>query len=283
MSEIQTFVIEESFCRLSKAAVWICVGFVMLAVALPFLPDDDRSSNPNALYVVSVVGTAFFGILGLCGFRIAQQLPFYSIALDNEGLWPAHVPRDIGLVRWERIHSVKERPHLQRLDLLDASGTVLIKLEYQLSDFETLRELLVQRTKRPGSYVFHPSQLAKSPLYHVLTIGSLVGFSLLGFYVARTSPLLGYGGVGVTVALILHEYLTTVSRLVVTKECLELTYPLHRRRIGSKAIADIRMGDLFVKGSRLPEVGIVVHGERKPIRLRGLGMSCFALHQMLTE
>ena len=148
-SDIRTFEVDRSFAALSKWAPWLLIAFVLLFVALPFLPNGDRPSNNFGTIGLSVFGVIFFGVLGWYGFRIAKQLPQCSVSVDRDGLWLAHLSKERSLIRWEDVHSTREHMYLQRLDLLDKKGHVLIKVEYQLSGFETLRALLLEKISLP--------------------------------------------------------------------------------------------------------------------------------------
>ena len=278
--DAETFAINRSFAVLSKGAAWLLSAFVVLFVALPFLLYGDRPPEPIGIMALSVFGTCFFGGLGWYGFRIVKRLPYCAVSVDDEGLWPAHLSRDTALIRWNRVHWARERPFLQRLDLLDANGEVLMKLEYQLSGFEALRARVVENAQPPAPPAF-PATYAKPLAWHVFHIACIAGFSLLGWYVGEEDPLLGYGGMAFVVALIVREYLATVSRLTLLRDRLRIAFPLRTRELARTQLQSAQIGDLFNQGSRFPEVGLYVRDERKPIRLRSLGVDAVTLQQTL--
>jgi hypothetical protein len=186
-------------------------------------------------------------------------------------------------VPWHSSKAVRERLRLQRLDLLDERGALFIKLEYQLSGFDRLRALVLEKMPRAHLRPSLPATFGKSTAYHLFQTGWIVGFTLLGWCVGQTSPLLGCGGMRLLIGLILHDYLTTVSKLVVTAEGLEIRCPLSFRKLRFSEVAAVEMRDMFYRGYRHPEVGLFVVGVRKPIRLRGLGSDAAHLYQVLSQ
>jgi len=278
----KTYTIDKGFAVLMRAAPWIFAAFVALATALPFLPDDGRPRNPAAVLGLSAFCILFFGALGWWSWRIARRWPHYAIAVDEDGLWPAHLSKERALIRWAQTHDVKERPFLQRLDVLDVEGNVLLQLEYQLHDFESLRALLLQKLPTRATPSL-PATYRKARIYHVFHIAGLLGFSLLGLFVGETNPLLGYGGMGVLVAAILFEFLKTPSQLSISQSQLQITYPLRTLTFYPAQISAVRLGDSFHEGARLPQVGVFIHGQEKPIRLLGLGVDAVQLQRTLEQ
>lgn len=279
--DVKTFVIGRTFSALSKGTPWVFVALVVFSIALPFLPGY-RQSNPIGAVSLSVLGVCFFGVLGWYGFRIAKRLPYCAVSIDKDGLWSAHLSKETALIRWGQVHSTRERVYLQRLDLLDSHGNVLIKLEYQLSGFETLRALLVEKMQRPTAQTA-PLAYAKRSIYHAIYIVSIAGFSLLGWYIGMSNPLLGYGGMAILVALIGHEYLKTVSRVTLLRDRLQLGYPFRTREVFRAELEGVEITDVRNQGTSHPEVGLFIRGENKPIRLRGLGVDAVNLHQTLEQ
>ena len=281
-SDVKTVAIDRTFATLSKVAPWVLAAFVLFFVALPFLPNGGHPRNPAGVIVLSLFGVCFFGFLAWAGFRIAKRLPYCTVSIDKDGLWPAHASKATALVRWDQVHSTKEHPYLQRLDVMDASGMVLIKLEYQLSQFDSIRALLLEKVPRPVRSMA-PVTYAKTIIYHACYVVGLTGFSLLGWYVGMSNPLLGYGGMAILVGLILYEYLTSVSRVVILPDRLQIGYPLRAREFPRARVEAARIGDFYNQGVRHPEVGLFIHGEKKPIRLRGLGTDALNLQQTLHQ
>ena len=81
--------------------------------------------DPMALRIVAWIALASFSWIGWRLYREWRQLPFHDVSVDAEGIWPAHRARTGGLIRWEQIATVRQRPHLHRLGLLNGAGVHL--------------------------------------------------------------------------------------------------------------------------------------------------------------
>jgi hypothetical protein len=277
----RTFVLDRSFSELSRWAPWGLVAFVLFFLVLPFLPDQTRPAFGTGIVGLSGFGVLFFGVLAWLSFRIAKRLPQSSVSVDEDGIWPTHLTREKSLVRWKDVHSAKERLYLQRMDLLNASGAVLIKIEYQLTGFEQLRALLVEKVSlQPQS---DSKRFRRPSVHHLFYIGGIAAFSALGMYIGPIQPVLGYGGMAVLVARITHEYLTTVSGIDLLSDRLRLAFPHKALEVLRGEVESVQIGDAFNQGARRPEVGIFVRGRRKPFRLAGMGIDAVPLHRVLEQ
>lgn len=288
MTALQTFVIDKKFAQLVKISVGVCFAFTLLGIALPFLPDDAspngccQPASPIRIYIVSVVCTLFFSALALYSIRTLKALPLRSVAADDDGLWLAHLSKDKGLVRWQNIATVRERPILQRLDLLSESGGVLLKLEYQLTQFSQLRSLVMEKTSGQVGIPSLPITAAKPLIYHLFYAFGLVGFGALGWQVGPESPWLGYVGMSGLVVVIAYEYLTTISKVTIDREHLFIAYPTIQRSYLWADIDSVRISDVFDQnGGMHPQLNVTAKGCEKPFQLRGLGMDAVALHRLV--
>ena len=281
MSDVpeQSFEVEPSFSRLSKISIWIFAAMAIAFAAVPIVQENPlEPSRQDAAFALTGL---IFAALGIWAYKISVELPLAAISLDSDGLWRTIVGKRTGLITWDRIYSVRERPLLQRLELLDRIGNVLIKLEYQLSNFELARRFVLDQL--PNSYRLDvlPVTFSKPAVYHVVTIAITVAFVALGAYAGLSNPLLGYGGVGIVVLLCITEYLGKVYEIRVERSHLDLAYPLRRVRLHPSDISDVGVSDQFHKGVRLPEVVLVVRGRNKGISLSDLGPDTLTLCLLL--
>ncbi len=288
MTVPQTFVIDKKFGQILKVSLGVFVAFTLLGIALPFLPDDasaaecTQPASPIRTYIVSLVCTLFFAALALYSLRILKALPLQSVAADNDGLWLAHLSKGAGLVRWQDIAIVRERPILQRLDLLSEGGNVLLKLEYQLTQFSQLRSLVIDKTAGQVAIPALPVTAAKRPVYHLFYAVGFIGFGALGWKVGPESPWLGYLGMTGLVVVIAYEYLTTVSKVTIDRDCLVIAYPTVRRSYPWADIDSVQLSDVFDQnGAMHPQLSVTVRGGGKPFCLRGLAMDAVALHRIV--
>lgn len=139
------FAVAPSVVGWLRFSAWGCVMLAVLNTSAILFYAGPEWPPKLAGHVLLAGISIFLAALAWGAFRQLGQIRFSAIAVDADGLWPAHLPKDRHLVRWEGVKGMRERPFLQRLDLLDASGNVLLKLEYQLVGFDLLRAVVAQR------------------------------------------------------------------------------------------------------------------------------------------
>ena len=275
-NEVKTFKINRSYTRFSWVAPLVFFALSLLSVGLLFLP-----GNFIALMAVSGFCIFFSSLFLWRSYRRAKQLPFSSINADQDGLWPTHLSKEAGLIKWNEVHSIKTNLHALRLNLLDANGNVLIKLNYQLSDFNLFWSLLLEKALKPVK-LSYPIKYGKGSFYHASFIVGLVVFLLIIWYFRMFIPDFGYVIVAVGIGGIFYTYLTRVSRVEILRDNLIIAYPYRSRMLYRVDIATIKMVDLFAKeGVREPAVQIFIRDSNRPIELPILGMDAINIYQAL--
>ena len=280
--ERQTFAPARSYARLLWFGVVFFAAFAVLSIGLAVFDSQESPENKGALVVYFVLTILFVGF-AYGSFRGIRQVENAPVSIDDDGIWPDHIGKSEGLVRWEDVHSIKERQYGQRLELLGEDGSSLIKLEYQLSGFENLRQIVLANTRQPRVDIECPATFKKPALYHIFNVVFIIGFAGLAYYVGQTSPVLGILAFIVVVLLGTAEYLRTVYELTIDKRSIHLRYPVRGRSFDVSEVTAIELSDQFVKGARHPEVIILSHSHQKPIRLKQLGIDASALHDLLSR
>jgi len=121
----------------------------------------------------------------------------------------------------------------------------------------------------------------KSTWHHLFSIGSLIGFVVLGWYAGPTQPLIGYGGMALLVAVIARECATTPFRLRITSSALEIDSPYRRQRVPKERVSRIEIEDELVNHARHPRVTVHLTDASKPIPLKALGLQSVELYRIL--
>jgi hypothetical protein len=263
--------------RLMLASPWLMGAFTLLAVSLPFLPDDGAARNKAWEWAIAACGALFFGAWTWVAVKTVRQLRTYAISLDETGIWPAHRPRDSSLLRWQEVRGLRERPVLQRLELLDASGHARLSLEYQLERFEYLRGIVVQRAALATAYA---QALALGIGHHVISVGVLIAAVAGGLYIFDEQPFLGAICIIVLGGALAWEYLTTPSGLQIRPSAIVIEWPGRRREIRPQDVQAIELGDSFANYARHPQVRITDRWGKQVV-LRRLGQSAAQLHRTL--
>lgn len=261
----------------------VFIAFLALGLALPFLPDENKG-NPNATVFATTICTVVFGFLSVLTWLTLKRLPYADVVVDDDGIWSMYLGKDKGLISWRRIHNVKERPYLQRLDLLDSNNNELLRIEYQLLRFELLRDVLNERTGSQNLEV-HQSEFSKNSLYHLSYLMTVVGFTASVIYIGIGGDYpLGYGVIGVLVVfIIIYEYFVTATGIEITSDGFLVTYPFIKRKIQFVEIEDVVIIDEFHQGKRMPEVWVITKNTKKPFKLKELGVGSNILYKALKQ
>lgn len=276
----ERFALERSTRWLLLAAPWIMLGFAVLCGLLPVIPDEGKPRNESFLLGFSIIGCIGFGVGAWYSFQIVRRLPEAAVSVDEDGLWPTIKSRDEALVPWTTIVRLREREVLQRVEAIDAAGKTVAKLEYQLKDFQRLRAIVLKRASL--THTTRSSDVyQKTAWHHIFSISSIVGFSLLGWYVGQTNPLVGYLGMAFVVALITWEYWTTPYRLRIAGGALEIKAPGRFQRVPRERITHVEIQDEVANHAKHPAVTLLLVGEAKPLKLKALGVQAVELHQVL--
>ncbi len=279
---MQEFNLDKKFKIVMKVCFVVFAAFLVLGVALPFLPDDGKGSAEKT-FILSTMCIVVFGFCTILAWLTLRKLPYVDIIIDDDGLWYKHKQKKHDLVPWKKIDKLKERAYRQCLDVLDSSGRKLIRVEYQLNNFDTLRSILNEKAIDSNQNP-QRTHFSKSALYHLFYAGILTGFSWMGLYVGRNvNPMFGYVGTGILFVIILHEYLVTAFCLDMTGNGLTIIYPIKKRFILYSDISSVEMVDTFHKGSRHPEVWLKTKNTKKPYKFNQLGVDANILYVALKK
>jgi hypothetical protein len=263
---------------------WTFAAIAIFFIALMFLPYDSETTTSTQLrnpIPVYLSGAAFFSFLSWEGFRTARYLRFSSITVDKDGLWFAYLSKERGLIPWLNIADIKEHQSEQCLAILDKNGNTLLKLSYKLDQFDQLRAIVQEKTSTHFKSSKIPITLARSSTYHLLTVSSLVGLSLFGWYSGKSHPFLGYIAIAI-IAAASYEYLTSAWKVIIARDRLIMQFPIFSREYSYTEIKSVQLCDSFFRGIRHPEVGITIDERQRLLRLKGLGVDATTLHHIIS-
>ena len=218
---------------------------------------------PGALAVV-VFG--LFAAFSLRSFRRFRD----SVAVTSDGAW--YLPRkgDPTFLAWGDVATMKVDDTMQRLVLLDATGTRRIRMEYQIERFGQLRDFVVSHTAHirlcsPVVTVFHRTWLS---------MGVLLVFSGIFLIGARQVPQDQHGTsrllIGMAV-LSLFAIAQDPIRVVIEVDAVVIQYLGWKRTIPFSAIAGIELTDMLYRGNMLATVIVKSKSQRK-YRVDGLDL-----------
>jgi hypothetical protein len=269
---MQEFNLDTKFIWSLKALHIASLIMMFLMFALPFFPSEDGNNHAGRI-VVPIFLAFLSGGYSLRVWLTLRNLPFIDLVTDNEGIWHKHLGKEQGLIPWEHISGIKERPYLQRLDLIDSSGKLLLKVEYRLLRFEALRSTIFENMDKNGP-VYSRKEFKKGFLYHAYQISVALFFSIFGIFLGVNGhALVGFGGMGLMIAFIIYEYATTAYGVRINPNSFSILYPIVNRNIDYSDISEMGVVDEFDEAyRRLPEVWVVTLKSKKPFKLKKLGV-----------
>jgi len=250
----------------------LCFGLVVVAL-VAFDPVHDS----RAIELLLVVGLGLFGALTLRSFGHLRD----SVAANSDGIW--YLPRngEPTFIAWCNVASVKADDTQQRLVLSDATSGRIIRLEYQLTDFARLRELVLSHTAAPtqvhpgAANVFHRTWINKGIL--LSSTAFLLVCAWLSNHQGQPGPaLLFIAFAGFPLWAIAQDPL----RVKFTREAVVVEYPGWKQTIPFNSIHRIALNDVAMRGNVWAAV-VIERREGKPIRLFRFREGSVALHDAL--
>ena len=238
-----------------------------LAVGIAHYRSDLSRIEPITLALAVAVAV-------LLGAILTSQLRYLrnAVAVDEQGLWNLAPGRPPVCLRWEDIASVEAQEGLQRLVVKDAAGTTAVRIGYQTSDFDALRDEIHERAKNlvpPRARVFVPSRTDLA-IACLAWVGLPLAFAVACVFTQPSSGML----LGPLVLVGLIFWLRDATRRL---EIRDRELLLGRGRsatvIPFAEIEDVEARTIAgPKASRLSQVMLHIKG-RKPITLPALGSS----------
>lgn len=277
----QEFTIPKKHKIFMKLGFVFFICFTILGIAI-FPWNYENQGNYLLSAIISIGCTSLFGVLSILCFKTVRQLPYADICIDEQGIWYKHLTKDHNLVRWRNVSKIRERSIFQCLDILNDRAEQILRIEYQISNFEELRDLIAQHFLSNHKSAEIPNSISKSTAYHFISWLASLLFLLLGYYVASNeSTVLGYIITIVLVSIIIHEYVSTPYCLKFNDFCLEIVTPISKKTHSYKDIEAVELSDTFDRGSRIPGVMLKIHKIKKSYMLSKLGVEAIELYTIL--
>lgn len=260
-------------------------GLTIFLVALPFTaasPPESCSDNRTALAWLATIGGALCAWGTLAQIGPLRRLPRMAISADTDGLWATCDGKAAGLVAWNEIARLHERPLLKRLELLDAAGRVRLRLEFLLTGFPRLRTLVLERASlepvtgpTDGRDLHQPWSAIAFDLVTMLGLAALCG------YAYEHKPLITVAGAALFLGWGTWSFITTPLRLRLEPDSLEIHWPFKRASVARTDIRNIAVEDDSQQPSRSARVAIHPPEPSPPIYLHGFGLQPTGLYLLL--
>lgn len=259
------------------AACGVFSLFAFVSAAFLALQPEDRG---NGEFPAALLCGVFMGGLAFMFWHQLRSFSSLAITLSKEGIGFSSSP-DGTWVTWDRIRTIRENPVMQRLELIDESGGILGRIEFQTERFQSICQILVDRytdnlPSDPTSMSF-----SRPRHFHIGNIGIFTVLMLVWIFIAPLSrwwmDLLIAGGL----AALFHEYCTSVTSISIAGRVIVVSRPLRRVFIPADDLLDSSLHFGQAGGKAAISVRLHVRGRDKPVVCTGMTPGAIQLQAAL--
>jgi hypothetical protein len=224
---------------------------------------------------LSMLGFLFCGGVGLFALWHGSFLDAYSVEISDDGV------RRISTgawIPWSGIARLRERPLLNRVDLIGFDGRTEIALEYQLEDFRGALEQVVQRVRIDlchDGQRFHPSRLSALQRFRIVSLIAFLGLGVW-LWISEGGWVLGPAVIAMMLFFYWSDTVYEVSEVTVSGGVLSVW---RGSRATSFRFGDITRADLALQpqGSRQFRLEVVVEVDGVATAIRPVGTNPFEM------
>lgn len=254
--------------------------FLLFTLLLPLF--SIGKTNFISISIITLIISCFWGFWFTLSLKALKRLPYSSIAIDDDGIWFSHLSKEKDLIPWREISAIKEHSFLQCLELLSSDKRRLIRIEYQVQDFEELRTIIVNKTLKPVSC--NCKKLYSKPItYHieqllVIPLSILVVFIFI--ILTKVNIIIILTILGIISIPVFSEYSSICYKVILRDSSIGFFYPFKSFFIDYSDITTIEITDRFHQMQRYPQVSIISN-VNKPIFLSNLGVDANILYSAI--
>jgi RHS Repeat len=256
------------------------IGFLITAgFATLWFYQSYYTSDPTTR-IFQIPAAVYFALVAERLFRIFLKAR-YRIAVNAQGIWLIEPHASIYLA-WPDVDSVRANDRQQCLELSNFSGSTAIAIEYQIGNFETLRDYILGHTSTTTQLPAHTTGSFHRGWDNKLMFGCFAAFLLIVAlqiyhpYSHSLAPILPIACAAILIVFILFDPL----RLDIAHDSFVIRYLLHRRTILFSTVTGVTLNDIRDKGNVWAAV-VVACAQGRPIRLFRFREGSIALYESL--
>jgi hypothetical protein len=250
MDTVQTFRFPRSIMIWAVVGTALFGGFLALTLAVPFLPGE--MAHPWLLVILCGPIYAGFGSMGLALWRRRNE----EVSTDSSAItWCPWRDRRVRIA-WSDVTAIYERTQRMRLEIVDGLHHKVIPLEFQLTDFARLREIV--RANTPQLRARH--ELMREFRRHALllwdnVVGIVFFFPLAVWAFAKGEPYAGVAFMGFVI-FALAGYARATRSIDVGPQVLVLKAPLSTDVVPWRDVVAVALVDVPRLGGTVSTVRI---------------------------
>lgn len=263
-----------------RGATWLLLLALLMAVAEAVLLLFRIWNTPDpSTRLTQIPEFVFLSLVAEMNWRLIRRSR-RRVAVNAAGIWAIR-GRVVKYVPWLNVARVTANDTVQRIDLIDRSGATTISVDYQLKNFERLREFILLHTREntqfqpPGVGTFHR-------LWELKLIYAALG--AIALFVAWQMRLHGGGGESVLPVVLAAIAIFMILREPVTvsagQDGIVIKYICFQGLIPFNSITGIAFSDVRYRWNVW--AGVVITTARKErIRLSRFREGSVALYEAL--
>jgi len=276
--EERTFEPDKTYLQMGYLGICFFGGLALLSCFLPVISNDGDWPNTSHPYQISLIFFVIFCGFVIFSYSFVRRLRNSAVTIDGRGLWSTKKGKENSFVRWESIKTARDRVGGGRIDLIGSLGETLIQIQYQLSRFEELRDVILSkfpRTDRP-----YPQRYRKQTTPILFAIGIFSVFVVGISWCYSKGHFWLTGGLLAVSFIAVRDFLRVPLAIVIWQEQILLKFPLGQLVVQPTDVKSVAFDDYFVKGDRVVQL-VLRLANGKSINMSGLTINEIELHREL--
>lgn len=232
----QTFGFPMSFRVLVWGFLALCVALLLVFIAMGIFFRDRQSM----VYLIAACGVIpFTGIIAAL-----RTIPHLGdrLRINDRGITYEPARAEPMALAWNEVAALRDLPHLQRLELHGTDGFSVIRLDYQVEQFDALRQVVLERVDwariddHADSVMRLPATFSPS-----LSIRIIHAVFAAGFGGAAVATCLSGQWAGLVLLPLACLWLLDWYALRVEHDQIVIAYPFRTKVVSADDIAEVVM------------------------------------------
>jgi hypothetical protein len=256
-------------------ASMLLFGSLSLAGIGSVIFDNKNNINQLSIFIPISLFLMVFAYIGYEFFRRCCDI----ITVDDSAIHRFN-KNNLKNVYWSDIYSIRERSLSQRMDLLDKFGNTLLKLDYQLIEFDSLCEIILSKVRHEKNANFKKAFVSSWLIRGIFIISAtLFSCGIIGSYISGQFKAMWYF-VGF-VLFSIFGYLWEVKRITINEKSITIKTFFKRKIINFRDINNIILkNDKDGKGNLISTV-FLVFSHKKPLKIAGMHEGIFIVYESI--
>jgi hypothetical protein len=174
----------------SKSYKWLLLILLIIFGGMLIGMSYARFSDPKLTSRIFILGLTFFGSLFWYSIYCLARIDDY-LQINEIGITYVSKKGSSTFLPWGSISEIRGRIMLQRLELYDTNGHRAMTLEYQLENFNQLRNFIHERTRQLREKHSEEKIFYRSSYFYGMFSSLVLLFGAMAWFLLITSHIIG--------------------------------------------------------------------------------------------